>query len=195
MEQHIFDSPGLLKIRHSCVHVLMEAMEILYHGILKAMGPATKDGFYFDFELPNEIKISESDFPLIEQEMQRIIDKGLVFHQKELSIPEARRLFKNNPYKQEWLDQIENNKGVPTIFWTGGEDGSFYDLCSGPHVDCTNDIKAFKLLSIAGAYWRGNSNNKMLVRLYGTAFESKKELRQFLFNREEAKKRDHSLSS
>ncbi|HGO6760165.1 TPA: threonine--tRNA ligase, partial [Legionella pneumophila] len=134
-------------------------------------------------------------FPLIEQEMQRIIDKGLVFHQKELSIPEARRLFKNNPYKQEWLDQIENNKGVPTIFWTGGEDGSFYDLCSGPHVDCTNDIKAFKLLSIAGAYWRGNSNNKMLVRLYGTAFESKKELRQFLFNREEAKKRDHSLSS
>lgn len=191
MEQHISDNINLLKIRHSCEHVLMEAMEELFPGIIKAMGPATKDGFYFDFELPEDCKISEADFPMIEQRMQEIIDKNLTFQMKTLSIDEARELFVNNPYKQEWINEIAKKNSEPTIFWTGDHEQAFYDLCAGPHVETTSQIKAFKLLSIAGAYWRGNSNNKMLVRLYGTAFESAKELRQFLFNREEAKKRDH----
>lgn len=191
MEQHISDNDSLLKIRHSCEHILMEAMEQLYPGILKAMGPATKDGFYFDFELPEGIKVSEADFPAIEEKMQAIIDSNLPFHKKELSIIEAKSLFKNNPYKQEWISQIEDKNGTPTVYWTGENEESFFDLCAGPHVESTGKIKAFKLLSLAGAYWRGDSKNKMLVRLYGTAFESAKELRQYLFNREEAKKRDH----
>lgn len=191
MEQHLSDNNDLLKIRHSCEHVLMQAMETLYPGILKAMGPATNEGFYFDFELPDGMKISEMDFPAIEQEMQRIIDGNLLFNRKEVTIPEARARFANNPYKLEWIDEIECKQIQPTIYWTGEHADAFYDLCAGPHVVSTKEIKAFKLLSIAGAYWRGNSNNKMLVRLYGTAFQSAKELRQYLFQREEAKKRDH----
>jgi threonyl-tRNA synthetase len=191
MEQHLSDNNDLLKIRHSCEHVLMQAMETLFPGILKAMGPATKDGFYFDFELPDGIKISETDFPAIEQEMQRIIDSNLFFNQKELSVSEARKRFITNPYKQELIDDIELKHAQPTIYWTGDHENAFYDLCAGPHVVSTREIKSFKLLSIAGAYWRGNSNNKMLIRIYGTAFPLAKELRQYLFQREEAKKRDH----
>lgn len=191
MEQHISDNDELLKIRHSCEHILMEAMETLYPGLIKAMGPATKEGFYFDFELPNGLKVSEADFPVIEQAMQCIIDKNLAFQRKEISLDEARHLFANNPYKQEWLDEIEKNEAIPSVYWTGTHENAYFDLCSGPHVENTSKIKAFKLLSIAGAYWRGNSKNKMLVRIYGTSFESQKELRQYLFNREEAKKRDH----
>lgn len=190
MEQHLSDS-NLLKIRHSCEHVLMQAMESLYPGILKAMGPATNEGFYFDFEVPNGMKISEMDFPAIEQEMQRIINSNLFFKQKKLTILEARERFANNPYKLEWIDEIERKQSQPTIYWTGDHEEAFYDLCAGPHVVSTKEIKAFKLLSIAGAYWRGDSKNKMLVRIYGTAFQSTKELRQYLFQREEAKKRDH----
>ncbi|MBP6918085.1 MAG: hypothetical protein KBB94_04150 [Legionellaceae bacterium] len=191
MEQHLSDNNDLLKIRHSCEHVLMQAMEILFPGILKAMGPATKDGFYFDFEVPDGMKISETDFPAIEQAMQRIIDGNLFFNQKELSVSEARKRFITNPYKQEWIDELELKHAQPTIYWTGDHENAFYDLCAGPHVVSTREIKSFKLLSIAGAYWRGNSNNKMLMRIYGTAFPSAKELRQYLFQREEAKKRDH----
>lgn len=191
MDQHISDNNELLKLRHSCEHVLAQAMEKLYPGLLKAMGPATKEGFYFDFELPEGIRVSEADFPAIEQEMQTIIDLHNAFIRKEVSITEARGLFSNNPYKQEWLDDIEKKGSLPTLYWTGEHEGAFYDLCAGPHVENTRAIKAFKLLSIAGAYWRGDSKNKMLVRIYGTAFESLEKLEKYLFNREEAKKRDH----
>jgi threonyl-tRNA synthetase len=191
MEKHISDNQNLLKIRHSCEHILKEALEKLYPGLIKATGLTTQDGFYFDFELPEKIKISESDFPLIEKEMQSIIDKNLSFNRKEMSLIEARKLFAHNPYKQEWLDEIEKKQSSPTVCWTGDHPNAFYDLCSGPHVEKTGDIKVFKLLSIAGAYWRGNSNNKMLVRIYGTAFNSKQELQQYLLNLEEVKKRDH----
>ena len=155
------------------------------------MGPATKEGFYFDFELPEGLKISETDFPSIEHEMQRIIARNALFNKRTLTIMEVRALFANNPYKQEWIDEIEGKQLQPTVYWTGDEEGAFYDLCAGPHISSTQEIKAFKILSIAGAYWRGNSANKMLVRIYGTAFSSAKELRHYLFQREEAKKRDH----
>jgi threonyl-tRNA synthetase len=169
----------------------MQAMETLYPGILKAMGPATKEGFYFDFELPKGCNLSEMDFPAIEMHMQKIIDGNAVFRQEELTLAEARACFSDNPYKQEWLTEIEGKKAQPTVYWTGEHKSAFFDLCAGPHVNSTREIKAFKLLSIAGAYWRGNSKNNMLVRIYGTAFSSAKELRQYLVHREEAKKRDH----
>ncbi|HAT8648938.1 TPA: threonine--tRNA ligase [Legionella pneumophila] len=191
MDQHLSDNLELLKIRHSCEHVLTQAMEQLFPGILKASGPATQDGFYFDFECTDGMLISEHDFPKIEEVMAHIIKQNLTFHHKELTLNDAQHLFKDNPYKLEWLEEIKQKKLKPTVYWTGDAPDSFFDLCAGPHVHSTREIKAFKLLSIAGAYWRGNSNNKMLVRIYGTAFSSSKELKQFLWAREEAKKRDH----
>lgn len=178
-------------MRHSAEHVLTQAMLKLYPGLKMAMGPATEDGFYFDFDFKG--KISEGDFPKIEEEMKKIIKKDLVFKKENLTIEEARKLFKNNEYKQEWLDEIvlrqaQDKKEKAVVYWTGDD---FVDLCSGPHLASTGKIGPFKLLSIAGAYWRGDEKNKMLARIYGTAFSTQKELDEYLRKREEAKKRDH----
>lgn len=180
------DKQNLEKMRHSCEHILQQAMLKLYPELKMAMGPPIEDGFYFDFELGR--RISEADFPKIEEEMKKIIKEDLPFIRKEISIKEARKLFKDNPYKQEWLDEIEKRGEKVTVYWTGNQ---FVDLCSGPHVESTGKIGPFKLLSIAGAYWRGDIKNKMLTRIYGTCFPSEKELDEYLWRREEAKKRDH----
>jgi len=179
-------SEKLKAMRHSAEHVLTQAMLKLYPGLKMAMGPATEDGFYFDFDFKG--KISEEDFPKIEAEMKKIIKKDLPFKKESLSIKEARRLFKNNQYKQEWLDEIEKKGEKAIVYWTGDE---FVDLCSGPHVASTGKIGPFKLLSVAGAYWRGDEKNKMLTRIYGTVFPTQKELDKYLAQLEEAKKRDH----
>jgi len=177
---------SLQALRHSAEHVLMEAMENLWPGkIIKAMGPATDDGFYFDFEIKGDLEISEEDFPEIEKEMKRIIDQNRRIKRKEISLKEARELFKDNPYKQEWLDEIEKRGEKATVYYTGDK---FVDLCAGPHLKSTGKIKAFKLLSVAGAYWHGDERNKMLTRVYGTAFGSKKELEEYL---KMIKERDH----
>jgi threonyl-tRNA synthetase len=179
----------LKSIRHSAEHVLTQAMQNLYpNKFLMAMGPAIDNGFYFDFETINNFKISENDFPKIEAEMAKIIKENLPITKKEITINEAKKIFKDNSYKIEWLDQIKNRKEPISIYWTGDE---FVDLCAGPHVRYTKQIKAFKLLSIAGAYWHGDEKNKMLTRIYGTAFNSKQALQKHLDNIEEAKKRDH----
>lgn len=177
----------LQAMRHSAEHVLTQAMYKLFPGIKMAMGPATEEGFYFDFD-PQEHKISEADFPAIEKEMKKIIKENLPLIQEKISVKKARELFSNNEYKQEWLDEIEEKKEQATIYRTGDQ---FVDLCSGPHVASTKEIKAFKLLSVAGAYWRGDEKNKMLTRIYGTAFESQEALKEYLYLKEEAKKRDH----
>jgi len=183
------NSNSLIQIRHSSEHVLTQAMERLYpNKFLMAMGPATDDGFYFDFEPVKDFKISDTDFPAIEKEMQKIIKENLPIVRQEISLEEAKKIFKNNPYKMEWLNSIKDRGEVITVYKTGDE---FVDLCAGPHIESTNRIKAFKLLSIAGAYWHGDEKNKMLTRIYGTAFESQSDLDQHLYNLEEAKKRDH----
>ena len=182
---------NLKTLRHSAEHVLTQAMLRLYPGkFLPAMGPATDDGFYFDFEPVDDFKISEADFPAIEAEMAKIIKENLPIIRQEISLEEAKKMFASNPYKMEWLNSIENRGEVITIYKTGDE---FTDLCAGPHVRYTKQIKAFKLLSIAGAYWHGSEKNKMLTRVYGTAFESKAELEEHLNFLEEAKKRDHRV--
>lgn len=193
MDSHFGQNEYLIKIRHSCEHVLTQAMEAMFPSIVKANGPATEDGFYFDFELPEGEKITAENFPDIEAKMREIIKKKLKFSHQEVTINEAREIFKNNKYKLEWLDIIESKGDMPTLYWTGSIDDprSFVDLCAGPHVENTSEIKAFKLLSVAGAYWRGDSKNKMLTRVYGTAFGSKEELEEFLRRKEEAKQRDH----
>jgi len=176
----------LWAVRHSAEHVLTQAMLKLYPGLKMAMGPATDDGFYFDFDYKG--KISEDDFPKIEAEMKKIIKKDLPFKKEVLSVKEAKKLFKGNEYKQEWLDEIEKRKEKPTVYWTGKE---FVDLCAGPHAKSTGEIGPFKLLSVAGAYWRGDEKNKMLTRIYGTVFPTQKELNKYLKLREEAENRNH----
>jgi threonyl-tRNA synthetase len=176
-------------MRHSAEHVLHHVMEKLYPGLKAAMGPATEEGFYFDFD-PGKHKISEADFPKIEEEMAKIIKKNLPIVRKEITVAQARKLFHNNHYKLEWVDIIEKKGQKAIVYYMGNE---FFDLCAGPHVSSTGKIGPFKLLSIAGAYWHGDEKNKMLTRIYGTAFPTQKELDQYLWQQQEAKKRDHRV--
>src|SRR3989339_2262452 len=179
----------LWALRHSAEHILHQALEALYPGkFYPAMGPATDEGFYIDFEPLDNLKISEENFPAIEAEVKKIIDQNLPILREEISLEEAKELFKNNPYKVEWLNAIQNRDEKISIYYTGQD---LVDLCAGPHVSSTGEVKAFKLLSIAGAYWHGDEKNKMLTRIYGTAFESQEELDKYLEMQEEAKKRDH----
>ncbi len=187
MAENNKEKNGLRALRHSAEHVLTQAMLKLYPDIKMAMGPAIETGFYFDFD-PGEHKINENDFPKIEAEMQKIIDTDLSFIKEKIEVAEARKLFSDNEYKQEWLDGIEDKKEKAIIYRTGDQ---FVDLCAGPHIKSTGEIKAFKLLSIAGAYWHGDEKNKMLTRIYGTAFQSQKDLGEYLEQCEQAEKRDH----
>ena len=181
----------LHQIRHSAEHVLTQAMQHLYpNRFIMAMGPATDDGFYFDFESVDDFKISEEEFPKIEAEMAKIVKQNLPIVREEITLDQAKEMFKSNPYKMEWLDSIQDRGEIITIYKTGDD---FVDLCAGPHTESTGEIKAFKLLSIAGAYWHGDEKNKMLTRIYGTAFESKENLTEYLDLIEEAKKRDHRI--
>ena len=169
-------------IRHSISHVLAAAVERLFPGAKFAIGPVIKDGFYYDFD---DLKISQEDLPKIEEEMRQLIKQDLKFTKKEISKAEAKKIFKNQPYKLELLKDLKKI----TIYKTG----DFIDLCRGPHIKSTKEIKsdAFKLTKIAGAYWRGNEKNKMLQRIYGVAFDNKKELDNYLARQTEAEKRDH----
>jgi len=189
MSSNYQDPVELEKIRHSAEHVLTQAMLRLFPGkFVMAMGPATADGFYFDFEPLSGFKVNDSDFTAIEAEMAKIIKEDLPISQEFITSQQARRLFSDNQYKAEWIDQIESRGEKISVYRTGND---FVDLCAGPHVSSTGKIKAFKLLSIAGAYWHGDAKNKMLTRIYGTAFQTVDQLKQYLENIEEAQKRDH----
>lgn len=177
------EGKNLEKMRHSASHVLAMAVLKLYPKAKLAIGPAIEDGFYYDFDLPEPI--SEEDFPKIEKEMEKFMKKGLAFEQTHLSRKETQKLYKGNPYKLELLKEIE---GDEISFYRTGE---FLDLCRGGHVKKSSDIGAVKLLSVAGAYWRGSEKNPMLTRIYGTAFPTQAELNAYLRKREEAEKRDH----
>lgn len=188
---------SLWQMRHSAEHVLHQAVKELYPQIQLAMGPATDEGFYFDFDTSPKnaepVKISEEDFPKIEKRMKELVNLDLPIIKMEVPKKEARKLFKDSPYKLEWVDDIVKKDAKITIYWTGqpGEKNSMVDLCKGPHVASTGKIGPFKLLSIAGAYWHGNEKNKMLTRIYGTCFPTQKELDKYLWQKEEAEKRDH----
>ncbi len=183
------DSESLEILRHSAAHVLAKAVKRIFgeERVKLGIGPATQEGFYYDFDLPETI--SEEDLEKIEKEMQKIIENKEPFVREEVTREKAQELFKDDPYKLELLSDIPEGEKI-TIYWLGND---FYDLCRGPHVEHAGMIKAFKLLSVAGAYWRGDSKNKMLQRIYGTAFWKKKELEEYLHRLEEAKKRDHRV--
>ncbi len=169
-------------LNHSASHVMAEAIMNLYPEAKLGFGPAIEDGFYYDVDLPFQLK--DEDLALIEKEMRKISARNEPLIRKEVSKKEALELFKNNPYKIELINGID---GTITIY----TQGKFFDLCAGPHVDRTGQIVNFKLLSIAGAYWRGDSKNKQLQRIYGTCFEKREELDAYLHLLEERKARDH----
>ncbi|MFF3023531.1 threonine--tRNA ligase [Gottfriedia sp. NPDC057948] len=182
------DQDGLEMMRHSSAHILAQAVKRLYKGEKAAfgVGPVTADGFYYDIDLPVSIKVE--DLPKIEKEMEKIIKENLPITRSEVSREEAIKFFTelDDEFKLELIRDLPEDAVIS--MYTQGE---FVDLCRGPHVPTTGRVKAIKLLSVAGAYWRGDANNKMLQRVYGTAFPSKKELEEHLFLLEEAKKRDH----
>ncbi len=183
------DPESLEILRHSAAHILAKAVKRIYGNekVKLGIGPATEEGFYYDFDLPEAI--SEEDLPKIEEEMRKIISAKEPFKREVISRKKAEELFSNDPYKLELLQAIPEGEEI-TIYWLGED---FFDLCRGPHVEHAGMVKAFKLLSVAGAYWRGDSRNKMLQRVYGTAFWKKKELEDYLHRLEEAKKRDHRV--
>lgn len=182
----------LEKMRHSCAHLMASAVKKLRPAIKIAIGPTVEDGFYYDFDF--EKPLGEDDLPRIEKKMEELKKKDFELRGEWITTKKARQLFKDNSYKLEIIDEIE--KGVRSDFGQKGkvsiyQTGDFVDLCKGPHVKKTSQIGPFKLLSISGAYWRGDEKNKMLTRIYGTCFPTKKELANHLWQIEEAKKRDH----
>src|SRR5690625_3848253 len=177
---------GINIMRHSTAHLLAQAVKRLYKDVQFGVGPVIDEGFYYDMDL--EHTITPDDLPKIEKEMQRIIDENLEIKRVEVTREEAIERFREigDDLKLELIDDIPEDEQV-TIY----EQGEFFDLCRGVHVPSTSKIKAFKLLSISGAYWRGDSNNKQLQRIYGTAFEKKKEVDEYLQILQERKERDH----
>ncbi len=175
---------GLEVLRHSAAHVLAEAATSLFPGTKVAIGPAIKDGFYYDFEFPGPV--GEDDLPRLTAEMKRLLAAGEPFERREVSKNEALELFADEPYKTELVRDLPESETISTY-----RQGGFLDLCRGPHVPDSGRIGAVALLSVAGAYWRGKSDNAMLTRIYGTAFASKKDLEDYLARVEMAKQRDH----
>lgn len=180
----------LMPVRHTAEHVLQAAMRNLYSEIKYVMGPPIENGFYFDFDLDEPI--SQEDFPKIEAVMKKIIKENLAVNMKEVTMEEAREMFASNEYKLNTLDEIKERGEKVTVCVMGDDKNPRdIDLCMGGHTKKTGDIKAFKLLSVAGAYYKGDEKNKMLQRIYGTAFKSQKDLDAHLEKIEEAKERDH----
>ena len=180
------DKEGLFTLRHTAAHVMAQAIQHLYPGTKFAIGPAIDDGFYYDLE--SDHVFSQEDFAAIEKEMAKIAKANLPIEKKILSRNEALEFFRsrNQDYKVILIQDIPEDAIISTY-----TQGDFTDLCRGPHVRSTGKLKVFKLMTVAGAYWRGDEHNKMLQRIYATAFFDKEELDQFLFVRAEAEKRDH----
>ena len=181
------NNKNLDNLRHSCAHLLAAAVMKLWPDTKRTIGPAIADGFYFDFEFNKPI--SDDDLPKIEKEMSEIVKSWNSFGKHELDAKEAKKEYPDNPYKHELIDEFSEDGKKKVGFYKSGD---YWDLCAGGHIENPNsELNHFKLLSIAGAYWRGDEKNKMLTRIYGTVFPTQEELNNYLTMREEAKKRDH----
>jgi len=185
------DWDSIQLIRHDTAHVLAAAVLDLYPGTKISIGPPIGEGFYYDFEFPDGVTVSEHDFETIEAKMREHVKADEPFVREDVSVADALERFtgEGQDYKVELINDLVRDQQVETVsLYTN--DG-FTDLCRGPHTPSTKRVKAFKLLSIAGAYWRGDSDRQMLTRIYGTAFHSKEDLEQYLHQLEEARARDH----
>ena len=185
------DPEALALIRHDAAHVMAEAVQELYPGTKVTIGPAIENGFYYDFDFPADVKVTDADLERIEAAMRAHIDADEAFERRDVPVAEALEIFKGQgeDYKVELIEDLIADEGVETVSLY--RNGPFEDLCRGPHGPSTGRIKAIKLSSLAGAYWRGDEKRQMLTRIYGTAFFSKKDLAAHLERIEEAKKRDH----
>src|SRR5258707_3553680 len=194
-------------LRHSTAHVMAEAVTRLFPGAKVAIGPAIADGFYYDFDLPDGQTFSDDDLARIEHEMRAVVQADQRFERSELGYDDALALFVDQPYKREIIEKVRtgaadaedageaggDGAGVSVYRNVSGSNGEveFVDLCRGPHVPSTGKLGAFKLQKVAGAYWRGNEKGPMLQRIYGTAWESKAALAEYLHRLAEAERRDH----
>lgn len=180
------EDQDLDKLRHSCAHLMAAAVLELWPEAKPTLGPAIKDGFYYDFDFPQPI--SDTDLPKIEEKMQEILSSWTEFKREEVTLDQAREEFKDNLYKLEMIEELDKAGQTLTIY----QSGQFRDLCRGPHIENPQkQLKYFKLLSLAGAYWRGSEKNKMLTRIYGTCWSTQEELDEYLKHLEEVEKRDH----
>ena len=175
---------GLEVIRHSAAHIMAQAIKRLHPDVHFGVGPTIENGFYYDTDM--EQQLTEEELPAIEKEMMEIVKANYPFERREVSREEALDIFQDDPYKVELITDLPEDEQI-TVY----TQGDFTDLCRGVHVESTGKVQVFKLLSLAGAYWRGNSDNKMMQRVYGTAFFNKKDLKAYVKMREEAKERDH----
>src|SRR3954465_10281212 len=182
---------GLWLARHDAAHVLATAVMELYPGVKISIGPPIEDGFYYDFEFPEGVTVGEDDLERIEAKMREHVAADEHFERTDLPVAEAIGRFEaeGQDYKVELIEDLVKNDGVETVSLY--RNGPFTDLCRGPHGPGTRQIKAFKLTSVAGAYWRGDASRQMLTRIYGTAFLSKEQLEEHLHRLEQARERDH----
>lgn len=183
---NIKEDERLSKLNHSCAHLLAQAVKHLYPDAKFWVGPVVEEGFYYDIDLGDKV-ISEDDFPILEKEMKKISKDGKRIVRHEISKSEALEMFKDDPYKLDLISRMDEDETVISCY----TQGDFTDLCRGPHVDTVKELKYFKLLKVAGAYWKGDANNKMLQRIYGICFETEEDLNKHLEYLEECKQRDH----
>src|ERR671927_1213310 len=174
---------GLEVLRHSTAHAMAQAIVELYPGSKLTLGPPIENGFFYDIEVNG--RITDEDLPRIEERMREIVGRDLPIEREEVSKSEAESLYADNPYKLEIIEDLED--GEISVY----RQGDFFDLCRGPHVPSTGRLRVFKLQNLAGAYWRGDENNPMLTRVYGTAWPTEKQLKAYLRRLEEARERDH----
>ena len=184
--KNIKEDERLNKLNHSCAHMLAQAIKHLYPHAKFWVGPTIEEGFYYDIDLGDDV-IKEEDLPKIEKEMKKISKDGKRIVRQEISKEEALEMFKEDPYKLDLIDRMDENEQVISCY----SQGDFTDLCRGPHVDTVKELKNFKLLKVSGAYWKGDPKNKVLQRIYGVCYDTIEELEEHLNLIEEAKQRDH----
>ena len=183
---NIKENEDLNRLNHSCAHLLAQAVKHLYPNAKFWVGPVIEEGFYYDIDLGDNV-ITEEDLPKIEKEMKKISKDGKRIVRHELSKEEALEMFKDDPYKIDLISRMDENEQVISCY----TQGDFTDLCRGPHVDTVKELKYFKLIKFSGAYWKGDSKNKMLQRIYGVCFRNEEDLNKYLEELEERKNRDH----
>ena len=183
---NIKENEDLSKLNHSCAHLLAQAVKHLYPNAKFWVGPVIEEGFYYDIDLGDEV-IKEEDLPKIEKEMKKLSKDGKRIVRHEISKDEALEMFHDDPYKIDLISRMDENEQVISAY----KQEDFIDLCRGPHVNSTKEIKYFKLLKVSGAYWKGDSKNKMLQRVYGVCFDNEEDLKEYIEYLEDCKNRDH----
>ena len=184
--KEIKNDERLNMLNHSCAHLLAHAIKHLYPDAKFWVGPVIDEGFYYDIDL-GDVSLTEEDLPKIEKEMKKISKDNKLIKRIELSKEEALDMFKDDPYKIDLISRMDENDTVISAY----RQEDFIDLCRGPHVNSTKEIKYFKLLKVSGAYWKNDAKNKMLQRVYGVCYENEEDLNAYLIELEEAKQRDH----